>query len=133
VEPVSRILVTDDHEVFRKRVVEIITNTWPQIVVDETTEGQHAVALAERQRYSVVLLDLSMPGMGGLEVLREMKSLRPEVPVLILSMHSAEQYAESAFRAGADGYLTKDRAAGELTRAIQVAMAGRPYSSNFIE
>jgi len=123
-DPVSRILVTDDHAGFRKRVVEIVAKTWPQVEVDEAADGKQALALVEWRSYSVVLLDISMPGMGGLEVLREMKRLRPEVPVVILSMHSEEQYAELAFRVGAKGYLTKDRATGELARAIQVAMCG---------
>jgi len=88
-----------------------------------------ALALMEKGSYALVLLDISMPGRGGLEVLKEVKRLHPGVPVLILSMHPEEEYAVRAFRAGASGYLTKDRAADELVQAVRTVLAGRRYMS----
>ncbi len=125
----SSILIADDHEVVRKGLIQIITRSVPGAFVDETGNGQEALAMVQRKRYSLVLLDISMPGRGGLEVLKEIRGQRPGVPVLILSMHPEEEYAVRALRAGASGYLTKDSAAEELVGAIRKVLAGGRYVS----
>ena len=124
-----RVLIADDHEVVRKGLIQILAKSFPGADVDEATDGRHALAMAEKGRYAMVLLDISMPGRGGLEVLKEVKRLRPGVPVLILSMHPEEEYAVRALRAGASGYLTKDSAADELVQAVRTVLAGKRYVS----
>jgi len=124
-----RILIADDHDVVRKGLIQILAKSFPGTDVDEAADGRQALALAEKGSYALVLLDISMPGRGGLEVLKEVKRQRPGVPVLVLSMHPEEEYAVRAFRAGASGYLTKDSAAEELVRAVRTVLAGRRYLS----
>ena len=91
-----RILVVDDHAVFRRRVVQAIAKSFPGATVDEAANGQQALTLVGTRRYALVLLDITMPGRGGLEVLREMKCHCRGVPVLMLSMHPEGEYADSA-------------------------------------
>jgi len=122
-----RVLIADDHEVVRKGLIQILAKSFPGTDVDEAADGRHALAMAEKGSYALVLLDISMPGRGGLEVLKEIKRLLPGVPVLILSMHPEEAYAVRAFRAGASGYLTKDSAADELVQAVRTVLAGKRY------
>ena len=124
-----RILIADDHDVVRKGLIQILAKSFPGTDVDEAADGRQALALAEKGNYALVLLDISMPGRGGLEVLKEVKRHRPGVPVLILSMHPEEEYAVRAFRAGASGYLTKDSATEELVQAVRMVLAGRRYLS----
>jgi len=126
---VPRILVVDDHAIFRRRVVQAIAKSFPGATVDEAANGQQALTLAGTRRYALVLLDITMPGRGGLEVLREMNCHCRGVPVLMLSMHPEGEYADSAFQAGASGYLNKDSAPEELAGAIRTVMAGRRYAS----
>jgi two-component system invasion response regulator UvrY len=126
---VPRILVVDDHAVFRRRVIRALAESFPRTDVDEATDGRQALALVKKGTYAVVLLDISMPDKGGLEVLREIRSRHPRLPVLILTMHPEEAYAARAFRSGATGYLNKGRAAEELAGAIRTVMAGARYAS----
>lgn len=118
----SSILVVDDHAIFRKKLVEAINSSFPGTDVDEAADGQNALELLEHGAYSLILLDISMPGRGGLEVLRDIKQLRPGVPVLILSMHPEEEYAERSIRAGACGYVAKRNAAEKLAGEIRTAL-----------
>ena len=124
-----RVLIADDHDVVRKGLILILEKSFPGIDVEEAADGRKALALMEKGSYALVLLDISMPGRSGLEVLKEVKRLHPGVPVLILSMHPEEEYAVRAFRAGASGYLTKDSAADELVQAVRTVLAGRRYLS----
>jgi two-component system invasion response regulator UvrY len=123
------ILIADDHEVVRKGLIQILTKSVPGISVDEAVSGQEALARVQKTNYALVLLDISMPGRGGLEVLKEIRSRHPGVPVLILSMHPEEEYAVRALRAGASGYVTKDSAAEELAAAVRRVLAGGRYVS----
>ena len=123
------ILIAYDHEVVRKGLIQILAKSVPGISVDEAEDGQEALAKVQKARYALVLLDISMPGPGGLEVLKEIRNRRPGVPVLILSMHAEEEYAVRAFRAGASGYVTKDSAAEELVGAVRKVLAGGRYVS----
>ena len=99
-------------------------------VRDEAGNGQEALAKIRGGEFDVVLLDISMPGRSGLEILKEIKAERPKLPVLILSMHAEEQYAVRALRAGASGYLTKASAPDELIGAIRKVSCGRKYVSS---
>ncbi len=101
-------------------------------MVDEAENGQEVLNKVKKNEYGVILLDISMPGRSGLDTLKILKNERPEIPVLILSMHPEEQYAIRALRAGASGYLTKNSAPGELITAIRKVYAGGKYVSSFL-
>lgn len=122
-----RILVADDHTVVRQGVKQIIADERDIIVEDEAQTGVETLEKVSQRAFDVVLLDISMPGRSGLEVLEEIKNYRPRMPVLILSMHPEEQYAIRALRAGASGYLTKAGAPQELIGAIRKVAQGGKY------
>ena len=124
-----RVLVADDHPVFRHGLKDIIDETTDIKVVDEASDGLCALEKTRHEHFDAVILDISMPGKDGLEVLREIKQEQPSTPVLILSMHPEDQYAVHALRAGASGYLTKDSPPEELIVAIRRISAGGRYIS----
>ena len=129
----QRILIADDHEVVRAGLIQILKKAIPGASVEEAADGREVLARVNEARYSLVLLDISMPGRGGLEVLKEIKSCLPGVPVLILSMHPEEEYALRALRAGASGYVTKQTAPEELAKAVLKVLAGGRYVSASLE
>lgn len=122
-----RILVADDHAVVRQGVKQILADVKDMTVKDEAQNGTETLKKVTEQDFDVVLLDISMPGRSGLEVLEDIKAHRPKLPVLILSMHPEEQYAVRALKAGAAGYLTKASAPQELIGAIRKAAGGGKY------
>lgn len=124
-----RILIADDHTIVREGLKQILAETPDMIVADEASNGQEVFAKVSKNEYDVVLLDISMPGRSGLEVLKQLKGERPKLPILILSMYSEEQYAMRALRAGASGYMTKESAPDELIEAIRKVSQGRKYVS----
>lgn len=125
-----KILIADDHPVVRKGLKEIIEKTPSMMVSDEASNGQETLEKVRKSDFDVVLLDISMPGRSGLDILKELKSEKPELSVLILSMHPEEQYAVRVLKAGASGYLTKESAPDELIAAIKKASIGRKYVSS---
>lgn len=127
-----KILIADDHAIVRKGLVQILADSPDSIMVDEASDGEEALTKAYAGDYDLVLLDISMPGKGGLDVLKALKVHRPRLPVLILSMHSEEQYAVRALRAGASGYLTKGSAEDELLSAIYKVLSGGRYVSSLL-
>lgn len=122
-----RILVVDDHGVVRKGLVRIVADSSGIEVVGEAATGQEALELARSHAYDVVILDIAMPGRGGLDILRELKAENPALKVLVLSMYSEEQYAIRSLRDGASGYLTKGCPPEELIQAIQIVATGKRY------
>jgi two-component system invasion response regulator UvrY len=126
---VPGILVVDSHAVLRRRLVRAVAQSVPGVSVDEAQDGQTALAMVRRTRYSLVLLDIFMPGKGCLAVLQEIRRLHPGVPVLVLSMHPEEGYAVRALRAGASGYVNKESAFEELAGAVRKLLAGGRYIS----
>jgi two-component system, NarL family, invasion response regulator UvrY len=126
----KRILIIDDHEIVRDGLKNILNEQPEESTVGEASTVPQAVALATEQDWDVVVLDLSLGGRSGLEVLKELKQVRPRLPVLILSMHSEEQYARRAFKAGAAGYITKDCPRTELVKAIDKVAEGGRYVSH---
>lgn len=122
-----RILVADDHAVVRKGLIQLLRDADSTISVDEAATGQEALDKALQGNYDMVLMDVSMPGRGGLEALKEIKAAKPRLPVLMLSMHPEEQYAVRALRSGASGYVTKDSAADELSGAVRKVLRGGRY------
>jgi two-component system, NarL family, invasion response regulator UvrY len=124
-----RVLVADDHPIVREGLKQILSDTDDIIIVGEADSGQAVLNFTARHHYDVVLLDISMPGRDGLEVLRELKQQKPKLPVLILSMYPEEHYAVRVLRGGASGYLTKSSAPDELISAIRKVASGRKYIS----
>jgi DNA-binding NarL/FixJ family response regulator len=118
--------------VVRQGVKQILADEKDMAVLDEAENGSETLKKVLQNDYDVILLDISMPGRSGLEVLEDIKGLRPKVAVLILSMHPEEQYAVRALRTGASGYLTKASAPHELIGAIRKAASGRKYVTSSI-
>lgn len=129
-----KILVADDHAIVREGLKQIVADAPDMVVTDEASTGQEALSKALQNDYSVILLDITMPNRSGFDILKELKSQKPELPVLILSMHPEEQYAVRALKAGASGYLTKESAPNELITAIlKVSSGGKYISSSLAE
>ena len=124
-----RVLVVDDHAVVREGLARILAGTGEGWTVGEASSGFQALDWLRRERADVVVVDLSMPGMGGLELVKRIRAEFGRLPVLVLSMHAEEQYAMRAFKAGANGYMTKDGASGELIKALRKVAAGGAYVS----
>jgi len=122
-----KILIVDDHEVVRDGVKKIFDKQPGIAAFGEAGTAHEALTLAREEEWDVAVLDLSLGGRNGLEVLKELKQIRPRLPVLILSMHSEEQYARRAFRAGAAGYVTKGSSRVELANAVEKVMRGGKY------
>lgn len=122
-----RILLVDDHIVVRQGLIQLLSILLEGVEFDEASTGQEGIDKLNGSNYSLVLLDISLPGRNGLDVLRQMRSMKPDIPVLMLSMHPDEQYAVRAMRAGAAGYVTKVSASEELKDAIEKALRGEKY------
>jgi len=130
----KRILIIDDHAVVRDGVKKIFEEQTGPVVFGEASTRLEALQLAREQDWDLAVLDLSLGSHSGLEVLKELKQIRPQLPVLILSMHSEEQYARRAFKAGASGYIAKDSSRVDLAIALQkVASGGRYVTSALAE
>mgnify|MGYP006293490283 CR=1 FL=1 len=124
-----RVLLADDHTIFRKGLKEVLENEADIRVINETGSGREAVAQVIADHCDVILLDLSMPDTHGLNVLKRIKYARPDMNVIILSMHPDEHYGLRALRSGASGYLTKDCSVDELISAIRTAHEGKVHIS----
>ena len=120
-----KILTIDDHEVVRRGLKEMFTQS--SVTFGEARSGAEAVNLVRDQHWDIAVLDISLGGRNGLEVLADLKQLRPKMPVLILSMHAEEQYAVRAFKAGAAGYVNKASSTEELRRAIMTIIKDGQY------
>jgi DNA-binding NarL/FixJ family response regulator len=125
-----RILIADDHEIFRHGLRGVLADEFPAAEIGEAKDEQQTLDLAWKQKWDIVVLDITMPGRGGIEVLKEIKQARPKTPVLILSMHPEEEYATRVLKAGASGYITKANASKEVVGAIQKIVAGGKYVSS---
>jgi two-component system invasion response regulator UvrY len=125
-----QVLIADDHPVVRRGLKEIIAETSDIIVAGEATNGLEVLSKVRATSYDVVILDITMPGMDGVDVLAQLRNEKPRRPVLMLSMHPEEQYALRALRGGASGYLTKESAPEELVAAIRKVSAGGRYVSS---
>ena len=124
-----RFIIADDHPVVLKGLKEILSEGFDKVLLDETTTGYELLQNVQKNQYDVVLLDISLPDINGLEVLKEIKKKKPKLPVLIISMYPEEQYALRAMKAGAQGYLTKRSASDELVLAVRKILSGKRYVS----
>jgi DNA-binding NarL/FixJ family response regulator len=126
---VLRILIADDHFLIRKGLRQVLSESLPIAEIDEAEDGSKAQALVRERRYEVVVLDVSMPGRDGLDLIRSIKDMDPSTHILILSIQPEEQYALRAFRLGASGCLNKAGDPAELVDAIRTVVAGKRYLS----
>ncbi len=124
-----RVLLADDHALVRAGMRSLLKAMAQVEVVGEAASGEEALELAARERPDVVLMDIAMKGMSGLEAAARLRERQPEVRVVILSMHAGEEYVLKALRAGAVGYLLKDAATGELELALRSVMRGESWFS----
>jgi DNA-binding NarL/FixJ family response regulator len=126
---VVKILIADDHAILRRGLKEILVRQLPDVVCGEAEDAQQVVGQVQSHDWDLVMLDISMPGRSGLDVLKDIKALRPKLPVLVLSMHPEDQYGKRVLRAGASGYMNKKSAPEELINAIRKLLAGGQYVS----
>jgi len=124
-----RILITDDHAVVRSGLKQILAEAFPKAEFGEATNAQEALDRVWKEPWDVVVLDITMPGRSGLEVLKEIKKSKPKLPVLMLSMHPEDQFAVRLLKVGASGYMTKESAPQELVGAVKKVIAGGRYVS----
>jgi len=127
-----RILIADDHAVVRRGLKQILAEAFKRSVFGEAKNSQEVLECVWKEPWDIVILDLTMPGRSGLEVLQEIKRERPKLPVLILSMHPEDQFAVRLLKAGASGYMTKESAADDLVGAVKKAVAGGRYVSTHL-
>jgi DNA-binding NarL/FixJ family response regulator len=124
-----RVLIADDHALVRDGLRHILQNASGFEVVGEANDGVSTIALARSNAADVLVLDLSMPGRNGVELIKQIKEEKPALRILVLTMHAEQQYAVRAFKAGASGYLTKESASAELVTAVSKVASGGVYVS----
>ncbi len=123
------IIIVDDHAVVRKGLIQIIEENLSFYQIDEASSGDELIEKAKKQKYDIVVLDISMPGKDGLDTIKELKHIAPDTPVLAFSMYPEEQYAVRLLKAGASGYLNKECSPNEFLEAIDRIAKGLKYVS----
>jgi len=126
---VIRVLIADDHAILRRGLKEILVRELKGANCQEAQNAQEVLSLVRNHDWDLVILDVTMPGRSGVDVLGELKEIRPKMPVLVLSMHPEDQYAKRVLKAGASGYMNKESAPEELIKAIQKVLSGGRYVS----
>jgi two-component system invasion response regulator UvrY len=126
---VIRVLIADDHAILRRGLKEILMREIEGAVCGEAKDATETLARVQEGDWDLVILDITMPGRSGLDVLKDLKAARPGLPVLVLSMHPEDQYAKRILRAGASGYMNKESAPEELIKAVRKVLAGGRYVS----
>jgi two-component system, NarL family, invasion response regulator UvrY len=122
-----RILIADDHTIVRRGLIQILQDGLPSAIIEEVEDADALLKKVFSDKWDLVITDLSMPGRSGLDAVMQIKQQIPELPVLVLSIHSADQYSLRALKAGASGYLTKDAAPNELVDAAKQLLMGKKY------
>ncbi len=124
-----RVLLVDDHAILRRGLRALLSDEFHDAAFGEASNAEQALEQLGKKVWDVALLDIALPGKGGLDLLKEVKSARPRLPVLVLSAHPEDQFAVRALKAGAEGYMTKESAPEELVKAIHKILAGGKYVS----
>jgi DNA-binding NarL/FixJ family response regulator len=122
-----RVLIADDHGIVRQGLKQIVSESPGIVVTGEASDGEEALALARQQQFDVAIIDIAMPGKGGLDILKELRREHPLMKLIVLSIYSEEQYAIRCLRDGASAYLSKGNATDELIPAIQTVAAGKRF------
>ncbi|MFN0038980.1 MAG: response regulator [Burkholderiales bacterium] len=122
-----RLLLADDHQLVREGIKQILSSVADLEIAAEAADGDEALFLVKERNFDLALLDMSMPGLSGISLIKRLKLEKPELRILVLSMHAENQYAARALKAGASGYLTKDAASAQLVGAIRKIAAGGIY------
>jgi len=123
----TRILLVDDHPIVRQGIKQVLAGAFQPALVGEAANAEEGLSEVRNTAWDVLVLDLTLPGVSGLDLLKDLRRERPSLPVLVLSMHPPDQFARRAMNAGAAGYLTKDSAPTELVKAVGEVIAGRRY------
>jgi DNA-binding NarL/FixJ family response regulator len=124
-----QVLIVDDHEILRRGLKEIFADTFPKLIIGEASNSREAMELTLTQEWCLILLDINIPGQSGLTVLEEMKRLRPQTPVLVLTAYSEEEFAIRCLKLGASGFLNKSETSVEVVAAVKKVLAGGKYVS----
>ena len=124
-----RILITDDHAVVRRGLEQVLEEEFDKVVFGEAQNTREMIEHLQKKTWDVVILDITLPGRSGLEVLEELKLTHPNLPVLVLSMHPEDQYGIRVLKSGASGYMTKESAPDEIVMAIKKILRGGKYIS----
>ena len=124
-----KVLIADDHAILRRGLKEILMHELKGAVCSEAKNAYEVLTQVQNGDWDLLILDVSMPGRSGLDVLTDLKAARPKLPVLVLSMHPDDQYGKRALKAGASGYVNKDSEPEELFKAIRKVLAGGRYVS----
>ena len=123
------ILIADDHAILRRGLIDILSQDLYSAHCGEAENAQQVMLQAQNHSWDLVILDVSMPGRSGIDVLADLKRMHPKLPVLVLSMHAEDQYGKRVLKAGASGYMNKDSAPEELLKAVRKVLAGGTYIS----
>ena len=126
------VLIADDHTMFREGLRQILSDEPDIVVRDEAIDGDDALRKIRSRHFDVLVLDMSMPGRGGIELIAQVRRVRPQLPILVLSMHAQRQYAVQAIKAGASGYVTKTSPSGQLADGIRKVARGGSFVSEEI-
>ena len=124
-----RVLIVDDHAILRRGLKALLADEFHGAAFGEASDTRQALEQLQKKEWDVVLLDITLPGKNGLDLLKELKVARPKLPVLVLSAHPEDQFALRALKAGAEGYMTKESAPEELAKAVRKILAGGRYVS----
>lgn len=123
----KRIILADDHSFVRLGLVQILRDEYPSVEIEQVSNGESLVQQVTLNDWDLVISDLDMPGRNGLEALQQIKAIKPDLPVLILSIYTEDLYAVRVLKAGASGYMNKNAAPEELITAVQRILTGRKY------
>ena len=129
VEGKTKVVIVEDHKLFREGLKSLLSEKDDLVVVGEAGDGIEAIRAVKKYRPDLLLLDLSMPKMNGISVMKEIKSQFPEIKIMALTIHESDQYVLEAFEAGADGYCLKDAGRNELMVAVDSVVQGKRYIS----
>ena len=124
-----QILIVDDHAILRRGLKEILEREFRDVSIGGAGTAEQALTQLDSEKWDLVILDITMPGRSGVDVLRHFKALRPKLPVLVLSMHPEDQYGKRVLKAGASGYMNKESAPEELIKAVRKLLSGGRYVS----
>lgn len=127
-----KILIADDHSIVRNGIIKILSSSMPDVEFGEASDAVDVMRILHQSKWNLVILDINMPGRSGIEVLKDIKSSYPSLPVVVFSMYPEDQFAVRAMKSGASAYLTKDISSKEMEKAIKTILNGEQYFTSSI-